>query len=156
MNARAWVTIGFGAAAGIVAVVVGLPVAVAVLLAVVVAGAAVVAVRYASSAGLYVVLVVVSVDLAVAHGRPPAWQIMLVAAAMAGFLITPTADRRDLMSPLAAAAGVPLAGAMTVLAQHEGRGSAPYLIGLVALIVALAVAVRPALHVPRRAPGKSS
>jgi hypothetical protein len=156
MSTREWITLGCGVAAGVLAVVVGLPVGVAIALAVLVAAAAVVAVLYTNSAGLYIVLIVVAIDLAVAHDRPPAWQIMLVAAALAGFMLAPTADRRDLMSLLAAAVGVPLAGAVTVLAQHEGRGSAPYVIGLVALIVAVALAVRPALHVPRRTSGKSS
>jgi hypothetical protein len=156
MTTREWVTLGCGVAAGILAVVVGLPVAVAVLMAVVVAVSAFVAVRYTNSAGLYVVLVVVAIDLTAAHDRPPAWQIMLVAAALAGFMLVPTADRRALMSLLAAAVGVPLAGAVTVLAQHEGRSSAPYIIGLAALIVAVALAVRPAVRFPRRAPDKPS
>lgn len=155
MSTREWLTLGSGAAAGILAVVVGLPVGVAIALAVVVAAAAVVAVVYTNSAGLYVVLVVVTIDLAVAHDRPPAWQIMPVAAALAVFMLAPTADRRDLISLLAAAVGVPLAGAVTVLAQHEGRGSVAYVIGLVALIVAVALAVRPALRVPGRRSGKS-
>jgi hypothetical protein len=91
-----------------------------------------------------VVLAVVVGGPATSTDRPPAWQLVLVAVAVTGFLLAPEADRRDPTSWLAVAAGIPLAGALAVLAQHQGRGSWAYVIGLAALVIAFFVAIHPA------------
>jgi MFS family permease len=149
MNARSWAILGFGALTAVVAGF-GLTLTSEIIAAIVGTAAATVAVVYASSAAGYVVLAVAIVGLAVPSERPPAWQVLLVAGAVAGFVLAPELDRSGLTAGFAAAAGIPLAGAATVLAQHVGRGSAAYLAGLAALVVALFLAVRPAMRATRR------
>lgn len=149
MSARGWATLLFGVAAAVVASV-ELQVRLLVIAMVVGVAAAVVAVRFASTAARYVVLAVAVVGPAVATDRPPAWQLALLAAAVAGFLLTPDlilgADRRDRAPLLAAGAGVVLSGAVAVVAQHSGRGLGPYLVGLAVLAVTLFLVLRPALR----------
>jgi hypothetical protein len=143
VTARGWVTIGLGAAAAALAGL-GVPLTGQILAAVVGTAAAAVAVVYANRVASYLVLAVAIAGPAVSTDRPPAWQLVLIAVAVTGFVLAPEADRRDPTSWLAAAAGVPLAGAIAVLAQHQGHGSAPYLIGLAALIVGFFAAMHPA------------
>lgn len=142
---RDWITMGCGVAAGVLAAI-GLPAGILVLAVVLAVGGAVLAVRYAATAGTYVVLVIAVAALAVTPDRPPAWQVALVATAAAAFLLVPAADRLGVPTLVAAAVGVPVAAAITVLAQHEGRSSGPYVAGLAALLGALALAVLPALR----------
>lgn len=142
MSAR--VTLLFGLATVVLACV-GLHMRLLVIGVIVGVAAAVVAVRFANAAARYVVLAVAVVGPAIATDRPPAWQLALLAAAVAGFLLVPDADRRGLAPLFAAGAGVVLAGAVAVAAQHTGRGLVPYLVGLAALAVALFVVLRPAL-----------
>lgn len=137
-------TLAFGIAAPVVANVL-LDVRLLIIGTVVGVAAAVVALRFASVVARYVVLAVAVVGPAVATDRPPAWQLALLAAAVAGFLLAPHVERRAAGPFLAAGAGVVLAGTVAVVAQHTGRGLGAYLIGLAALALALFVALRPAL-----------
>ena len=148
MSARAWVTLLFGVTAAIIASI-RLDVRLLIIAMVVGVAAAVVAVRLASTVARYVVLAVAVIGPAVATDRPPAWQLALLAAAVTGFLLTPDltldAERRSRAPLLAAGAGVLLAGAVAVVAQHSGRGLGPYLVGLAVLTIALFLVLRPAL-----------
>jgi len=149
MTRRGWLTLALGVLTSVVTGF-GLTLTSEVIAAVVGTAAAIGAVVYASSTAGYLVLVVAVMGLAVPSERPPAWQVVLVAGAVTGFLLVPELDRTGLTAGLAAVAGLPLAGAATVLAQHVGRGSGAYLGGLAALIVALLLSVRPAMRAPRR------
>jgi hypothetical protein len=156
-TARQRLTLSCGIATAVLA---GVGVNVRLLIVVVIIGvaAAIVAVRYANTAARYVVLAVAVVGPAIAAHRPPAWQLALLGAAVTGFLLTPDVDRRGRAPLLAAAAGVVLAGAVAVAAQHARRGLVPYLVGLAALAVALFVVLRPALAAEQRdngAPGQT-
>jgi hypothetical protein len=143
VTGRGWTTIGLGAVAAALAGL-GLPLIGQIIAPVVGTVAAALAVRYTSEVARYVVLAVVVGGPATSTDRPPAWQLVLVAVAVTGFLLAPEADRRDPTSWLAVAAGIPLAGALAVLAQHQGRGSWAYVIGLAALVIAFFVAIHPA------------
>jgi hypothetical protein len=143
-----------GIAAAVVASI-GLDVPLLIVAVIVGVGAAVVAVRLASQTAGYVVLAVAVVGPALATDRPPAWQLVLLAAAVAGFLLTPDADQPARASLLAAGTGVVLSGAVAVVAQHSGRGLGPYLVGLVILALALFLVLRPALMQGQRDNGPS-
>jgi hypothetical protein len=143
VTARGWITIGLGAAvAGLAGL--GVPLMGQIVAAVVGTAAATIAVVHANRVASYVVLAVAVAGPAISTDRPPAWQLVLIAVAVTGFVLAPEADRRDPTSWLTAAAGIPLAGAIAVLAQHQGHGTAPYLIGLAAVIIGFFAAIHPA------------
>jgi hypothetical protein len=146
---KRWITFGLGVATAVVAGF-GLTLTSEIIAAVVGTVAAVVAAVYGSATARYVVLAVAIAGLAVPSGRPPAWQVVLTAAAVAGFVLAPELDRRGLIAGLAAIVGLPLAGVATLLAQHVERGTWAYLVGLAAVMVALLLAVRPAMRAPVR------
>jgi hypothetical protein len=133
-----WLTIGLGVAAAGLAGIQLTPIS-AVVAGVVGTAAAFVAVIYASAIATYVVLGVVVVGPAIPSERPPVWQLVALAVLVTGFLLAPAG--RGAWLP--AAAAVPLAGAVAVLAQHVSHGTAVYLIGVAALIAAFLLALLP-------------
>jgi hypothetical protein len=140
MTAMQWLTIGLGVAAVGVAGV-QLTAVSAVIAGVVGTAAAFVAVSYASAVATYVVLGVVVVGVAIPSERPPVWQLVALAVLVTGFLLAPAGR----VAWLPAAAGVPLAGAIALLAQHVSHGAGIYLIGVAALILAFLLALLPAV-----------
>jgi hypothetical protein len=133
-----WLTIALGMAAAGVAGVQLTPVS-AVVAGVVGTAAAFVAVIFASTIAMYVVLGVVVVGTAIPSERPPVWQLVTLAVLATGFLLAPAGRT----AWLPAAAGVPLAGVVALLAQHVSHGVGVYLIGVAALIAAFLLALLP-------------
>jgi hypothetical protein len=138
MTAMQWLRIGLGVAAVGLAGLQLTPVS-AVVAGVIGTLAAFVAVSYASTVAVYVVLGVVVVGTAIPNERPPVWQLVVLAVLTTGFLLAPVG--RAAWIP--AAAGVPLAGAVALLAQHVSHGVGMYLIGVAALIAAFLLATLP-------------
>ena len=139
MTAMQWLTIGLGVAAAGLAGLQLTPVS-AVVAGVLGTAAAVVAVSYASMIATYTVLGVVVVGTAIPSERPPVWQLVVLAALVTGFLLAPAGRA----AWLPAVAGVPLAGAVALLAQHVSHGVGVYLVGVAALIAAFLLALLPA------------
>lgn len=140
MTRQQWITIGLGVAAAGLAGVQLTPVS-AVVAGVVGTAAAFAAVSYASAIATYAVLGVVVVGVAIPSQRPPAWQLVALAVVVTGFLLAPAGRA----AWLPAAAGVPLAGAVALLAQHVSHGALAYVLGVAALILAFLMALLPAV-----------
>jgi hypothetical protein len=138
MTATQWLTIGLGVAAVGLAGVQLTPVS-AVVAGVIGTLAAFVAVIYANTIAMYAVLGVVVVGTAIPSERPPVWQLVVLAVLTTGFLLAPLGPA----AWLPAAAGVPLAGAVALLAQRVSHGVGMYLIGVAALIAAFLLALLP-------------
>jgi hypothetical protein len=140
MTGMQWLTIGLGVAAAGLAGLQLTPVS-AVVAGVVGTAAAFIAVIYASLIATYTVLGVAVVSTAIPSDRPPVWQLVVLAVLITGFLLVPAGRA----AWLPAAAGVPLAGAVALLAQHVSHGIGMYLIGVAALIAAFLLALLPAV-----------
>ena len=140
---------GVSGVAGVAAAVLagaGIPAAGGVALVAVGIGCALAAVLLASTTATIALLGVVVAGPALRDGRPSAVQLTLLAAAITCFVLAPHWHRAGETSWLAALAGVPFGAAVALLAEHTSRGTAPYLIGLAALVIAFFVAMRPALR----------
>src|SRR5262249_60607699 len=97
--------------------------------------------RYARRSATSTVLGAGVVGTAIPSERPPVWQLVVPAALITGFLLAPAGRA----AWLPAAAGLPLAGAVALLAQHVSHSVGVYLVGVAALIAAFLLALLPAV-----------
>ena len=137
-------TIACGAAAAVLACI-GVPGTLGIALILVGAACAVGAVVFVSTVPALVLLGIVVAGAAMNDPRPSALLLAALTAAITAFLLVPVWRRGD-TSGLAALAGIPLAAAVTLLAEHTGRGTALFVIGLGALVGAFVLALLPAMR----------
>ena len=141
-------TIACGVAAAVLAGL-GVPGAFGIVLILLGAACAAGAVVFVSAVPALILLGVVVAGAAMNDPRPSPLLVAGLTAAITAFLLLPVWRRGDISS-LAALAGVPLAAAVTLLAEHTGRGAtALFVIGLGALVGAFLLALLPAMRTPR-------
>ncbi len=155
MSTRGWMTFGFGSLSAVLAGI-GLSGAIRVVLIGLGVASALASVVLASTTATLVLLGVVVAGPAFDGDRPDAVLIAALAGATAAFLLAPRWSRGAESSTLAAAAGVPLAAAITVFAEHATRGATQFLVGLVALIGAFFLALLPVVAAMRRRAGQAN